>query len=233
MSKVSFLVIALSMLLSCTGYQKRFEFPRDSFIHVKQFVTIKKCAKDNPFDCRDFTSGISGSGSIVKVIGNGSYVLTAAHVCESEKLAKIAKTGKLLETKFHAVDINGKAYPLVVLSANTSADLCLLFAEGLLGGTALKLASVAPRPGERAYNMAAPQGIFTINMFPLFDGYYAGHDRSFDLYTIPATQGSSGSPILNSDGHLIGIIAMSFTGFQSMSLSPPYSQVRAFLSTYL
>tara|TARA_Y100000310_G_scaffold171799_1_gene171970 strand:+ start:88 stop:789 length:702 start_codon:yes stop_codon:yes gene_type:complete len=231
--RISFLAIALSLIFSCTGLQKKFEFPRGSFIHLKQFVTIKKCGKSNPFDCKDFTRGISGSGSIVKVIRNGSYVLTAAHVCESERLAKIAKTGKLMGTEFHAIDIDGKAYPLITLSANTSADLCLLFAEGLLGSAALKLASAAPRPGEKVYNMAAPQGIFTVNMFPLFEGYYAGHDRSFDLYTIPATQGSSGSPILNSDGHLIGVVTMSFTGFQSMSLSPPFNRIKAFLSNYL
>lgn len=233
MLKASFLALALPVLFSCTGYQKKFEFPRESFVHLKQFVTIKKCAKDNPFECKDFTSGITGSGSIVKRIENGSYILTAAHVCESERLAKIAKTGKLLGTSFRAVDIDGKAYPLFVLSANTSADLCLLFAEGLLDHPALKLASRSPRAGERIYNMAAPQGIFTINMFPLFSGYYAGHDRSYDLYTIPATQGSSGSPILNSDGDLIGVVTMSFTGFQNMSLSPPYNSLRAFLSSYL
>ena len=229
----SFLAIVLSMLFSCTGYQKKFDFPRESFVYLKQFVTIKKCAKENPFECRDFTSGITGSGSIVKRIENGSYILTAAHVCESERLAKIIKTGKLLETRFQAVDIYGKAYPLFVLSANASADLCLLYAEGMLDHSALKFASSPPRHGEKVYNMAAPQGIFTINMFPLFSGYYAGHDRSFDLYTIPATQGSSGSPILNSDGHLIGVVTMSFTGFKAMSLSPHYNSLKAFLSNYL
>jgi S1-C subfamily serine protease len=234
-SRISFLAAALiiSILLSCTGYQKKFEFPRKSFIYLKQLVTIKKCAKVNPFECKDFTSGISGSGSVVKIIENGSYVLTAAHVCESERLAKIIKTGKLLETNFTAVDINGRAYPLITLSANISSDLCLLFAEGLVDSRALKIAIAPPHPGEKVYNMAAPQGVFTANMFPLFGGYYAGYDMDFDLYTIPATQGSSGSPILNSDGHLIGVLTMSFTGFHNMSLSPHYSRIKAFLSKYL
>jgi S1-C subfamily serine protease len=231
--RASFFALALPILFSCTGYQKKFKFPRESFVYLKQLVTIKKCKKGKPFECKNFTSGISGSGSIVKRIKNGSYILTAAHVCENEKLAKIVKTGKLLETNFHAIDIGGKSYPLFVLSTNASADLCLLFAEGMLDHPVIKLANRSPRPGEKVYNMAAPKGVFTINMFPLFSGYYAGHDKSYDLYTIPATQGSSGSPVLNSDSRLIGVVTMSFTGFQSMSLSPPYNSLRAFLLSHL
>ena len=56
------------------------------------------------------------------------------------------------------------------------------------------------------YNLAAPAGFFAKDMIPIFQGRYSGLHGAHDIYTIPATGGSSGSPIVNKKGELIGLI---------------------------
>ena len=225
----SFLLTAFS----CGGYQGKFEFPRDSFIYVRQMVTIKVCAPGKPFECKDRRSGISGSGSIVKVTPTGSYVLTAEHVCRSRTLKKATSGRKVKSREFLAIDLEEKRYDLKIMATDVRSDLCLVFAEGLISRKAIPIARNAPKPGDRVHNVAAPQGVFTRDMVPLFSGYFSGSDGDNDIYSISATQGSSGSPVLNDNGEIIGVITRAFSNFNSLSLSPSFNYVSAFLSNYL
>ena len=229
------ILLALLMFatISCSGSQKRFEFPREAFVQLKKTVTIKRCKSGKPFDCLRTTNGISGSGSIVKVTKVGSYVLTAEHVCQSATLKKFTKGKKVEGQDFFAIDLDGKEYNLKVIGVNIRADLCLVFAQGLISHPAIPISPTPPKPGRTFYNLAAPQGVFNIDLLPLFAGYFAGTDGENDIYCIPAAKGSSGSPVLNERGEIVGVITRTFHNFNNMSLSPSYNFLSAFLSNYL
>ena len=218
---------------SCSGSQRNFEFPRTSFVQLKQLVTIKTCKPGNPFECADTTSGISGSGSIVKVTKVGSFVLTAEHVCNSATLANYTRGKKVNRRDFYAIDLYGKEYNLKVVGTNVRFDLCLVFANGLISHPAIPISKKPPEPGKRFYNVASPMGVFNIDMVPAFSGHFAGSDGENDIYSIPAHQGSSGSPVLNDRGEIVGVITRTFSNFNNMSRSPSYNDLSAFLSTYL
>ena len=227
------LALLVLVTISCGGSQKSFEFPRTSFVQLKQMITIKSCKPGKPFECRRSTTGISGSGAVVRVTKVGSYVLTAEHVCNSASLAKIAKGKRVEERAFFAIDLYGKEYDLTIIGTNVRADLCLVFAKALISYPAIPISKSPPIPGRLYFNVAAPMGVFNINLVPTFSGYFAGSDGENDIYSIPAHQGSSGSPVLNERGEIVGVVTRTFSNFNSMSLSPSYNFLSAFLSNYL
>jgi len=49
----------------------------------------------------------------------------------------------------------------------------------------------------------------------------------FDAYTVPARGGSSGSPIMNTEGQLVGVTSVALRNFEHMCLSPTYVGVAA------
>ena len=83
--------------------------------------------------------------------------------------------------------------------------------------------------GERVYNVAAPVGIFYEDTVPLLEGFYMGNEGLRSYYSIPAMGGSSGSPIFNLRGHLVGMIHSVNTMFPMISVSPKYDELKKFI----
>ena len=82
--------------------------------------------------------------------------------------------------------------------------------------------------------MAAPLGIFDMDLVPLFDGLYVGErDQYSAMYSLPATGGSSGSPILDENGRLVGMVHSVINGFRQIVVSPRLEDMNEFLDDTL
>jgi S1-C subfamily serine protease len=66
---------------------------------------------------------------------------------------------------------------------------------------------------------------------PLLSGFYSGPlpNKYHSLLTIPATGGSSGSPVLNDRGELIGLIFAANREFPHLTISVEFEPLRNFL----
>ena len=96
---------------------------------------------------------------------------------------------------------------------------------------ALKISKFKPIIGEKYYNIAAPMGLWSSKMIPLFEGFYLGdmkirsNRKSSYAFSIPTKGGSSGSPILNSSGEVVGAIHSAYRGFENLCMATTNKEI--------
>ena len=64
---------------------------------------------------------------------------------------------------------------------------------------------------------------------PIFDGFFDGNSGARAIYSLPAKGGSSGSPIVNHRGELIGMVSAVYTYFPQITISPKFKETTAFI----
>lgn len=184
--------------------------PRDSFVKVHVEMPM---------------GGASGSGAIIGHSNNHSLILTAAHVCHDE-------------SKFSIIDIDNKKHEAYVVRKGKVEvnDVCLLATHKKLNRPIIPVSLFAPLDGDPAYNLAAPYGIHDKDMVLMFHGHFSGKIKigedfgKLDVYTIPSAGGSSGSPIMNSDWEIVGVLSMGYRSFENIALSVPHEEIIGFLN---
>ena len=157
-------------------------------------------------------------------------MLTAAHVCdESDMISGFADDPSAkIEINFHVITLDNNRKPVEIINFDTINDVCIVWAENLFVQS-VTISPTAPEPGDMALNIAAPLGYFSENMVSIFYGFYNGiDDYNRAAYSLPAYGGSSGSPILNEKGELIGMVHSTMRHFNHIALSPNYSALREF-----
>ena len=226
-----FLLLLLSsfFILSCsiiTQNYKNFIEARESFVKIEIIAHDKNCIYE---ECEETFTLISGSGSVVALNGK-KLVLTAAHVCEDLSATIVADAVKFnFVTFLMATDLRLNTYVLSPTKIDHSLDLCLLTTQQSLLPPGLVLSTKKPELGQKVINIAAPAGIFMEELVPIVEGRYSGTAWSNAAYTIPAMGGSSGSPIVDFEGKLVGVLHSVHRTFPFFSLSPTFEDLWQFL----
>jgi len=213
------------------NYQKKI-LQRESFLKIEKSIIVESCLSEG--ECSKQRLGSSGSGAVVKTNFWGAYVLTAAHVCDDSDVIEHIKRDQPPNTKikssFTVITLDGQRLPVEIIDMDFKNDMCMLWVDNLFE-PALTISPRHPVPGDKVFNMAAPLGVHSDNMVPIFSGYYNGIDkRNVAIYSIPAFGGSSGSPILNHRGELVGMIHSTLRYFPEIAISPNYKAMRAFIN---
>ena len=230
---LSLFIFSLSILSCATSNLDFQRDARDTFVKIKQNVAITVCNPADPKECLTKTSRSTGSGAVVMRTDEGSYVLTAGHVCSFEKEMQLASefAGSKILVQMRSVNFSLGEYVSDIVSMDHTIDTCLLFARNLY---TTKVAKIAPysrslEEGERVYNVAAPVGIFYKDVVPLLEGFFMGNRDTRAYYSLPAMGGSSGSPIFNKHNEIVGMIHSVNVYFPVVSVSPPLKELRAFI----
>jgi S1-C subfamily serine protease len=210
---------------------------RESFLKVENKFSAKECENDK---CTIERVISSASAFVVSSGKSGAYAITAAHFCEDDMdllLQSVVRGNPIEKIQFYAYDIDMKRYDINVVTYDRKLDLCLVYVKKLQRKPVL-ISQTPPNPGDKTYNLAAPMGMFNKNMIPKLDGYFAGyHHRGpgdkgqpFAIYSVPAIGGSSGSPLFNKDGYIIGMIHSVNIRFPFLTYSPTHEQLRKYIS---
>ena len=244
-TNTKFFVVFLIVLFSCTNSHipKKCDLPelkKESFLHIKTLASFRTCGESS---CEEIPSGASvASGFIVSNVGNDSIGLTAGHVCETMPPPPLLNVEVVQKIKVYLW--GGAVFDAQIEHIIKEVDMCILRIKNVRIPP-LKLATKAPEHGDEAYTMAAPYGIFDPELLLVFHGTYSGVAlnvpisdskqvfKALDAYTIPTRSGSSGSPILNNKGEVIGMTIMSMRSLENMCLSPTFNNIKSVLTSYL
>ena len=153
-----------------------------------------------------------GSGWVYKFQGS-CYVVTAGHCIED--------TGK--DITYAVLDSAHNEYKIVGSFSSRYNDVAYIRISGWNEAT-LKFAASSPSVGTTIYNVGYPS---VYNHEFLGVGYIASCKRGAYLAVyIDACAGSSGSPVVNSHGYVIGIINSANTDFARMMFALPAGTIR-------
>ncbi len=139
--------------------------------------------------------------------GASSHVVTNLHVLRGAHSAQIKTAG-------------GKVYPVAgIVARDASGDLALL-AVSMPWGESIPLAvtSILPEVGERVVVVGSPFGLEQTVSDGIVSAIRDTAERGRVLQiTAPISPGSSGSPVVNLRGEVIGVAFLQFRGGQNLN----------------
>ena len=193
-----------------------------------------------------------GSGFIIKHDEKNTFIITANHVCDGlysllskDKYRKFAhdfivKFNKSTENfpfsfkiKFitSAIDFYGKIHIIKeIVKRDKKNDLCMLRSNKVWGKKVI-VSKNKPKLGDELYNLSTPHGYMADNMVPILKGYFSGIANNIYIYTIPAAEGSSGSPVFNKQGELVSILHSVLKKFSNISNGASLDSIKKFISS--
>jgi hypothetical protein len=178
---------------------------------------------------RDATSAVvflrayDATGSLLGV-GSGFYipdgrVATNVHVVEGASSVEVLNgEGRLIGAVDHAS------------SLSASVDLAILPALGTPGAT-LSFATGEPQVGEIAIAIGSPQGLTNTVSQGIVSAIRNVDGRAWVQITAPISPGSSGGPVLNDEGRVIGISVSQMREGQNLNFAVPVRDLAALASS--
>ena len=224
---VLFSILAIIVALNTSVYLDR------KNVHEENFVNIRITRTYAPFDTADLETLLdnieiyegTASGLAIKTVDNETYIITAAHLCDA-----FTPGPEDLEpaTKITITDIDSAMHEGNILFTSADPDLCLI------GSDMQKVETIQfsemPAVGDKVYAISSPLAISKDGVLLHFEGFFSGCDENnICFYTIPATNGSSGSVVFNQRGRAIGMIQMVPSRFNSVSMGSGYHLIDGFL----
>lgn len=156
-----------------------------------------------------------GSGFLV---GDGE-IATNLHVIEGAAAARIKLIGQ------------SETYSAAgVLGADTTADLALIKVNGLSAAPLQLRESGEATVGEQVFAVGNPEGLEGTFSQGIVSGLRTVSTDKLIQITAPISPGSSGGPVIDSTGRVIGIAVATYREGQNLNFAVPVSYLRALIA---
>lgn len=157
----------------------------------------------------------SGSG----FYGPDGRVVTNAHVLEGAARAEIFDPDGRLQGTTQYAEVSSATVDIAILPrmGNPSVQL--------------SMAGAAPRVGESVVVIGSPLGLTNTVSDGLVSGMRAEDGQHLIQISAPISRGSSGGPVLNREGEVIGVAVALLQGGQNLNFAVPASDVLALLQS--
>ena len=250
---ISAFLFSFALVTACCVHQNPFfgshtlRKAKKSVVKIEGLTTVKFTkTSSNSISEASLELRTTASGAIVKHYKDLTIILTAAHVCglmgdqqltmiksfvnPGEKLISLA-----IDTKLQIFEVEGRTFNAIQIYAQRRTDTCVI-ATNKISQNALDIAGKEAEIGEEVFNIGLPNGIWSPNFIPMFDGRYLGQiyfrpsRAKASVYSVPGAPGQSGSPIMNSYGQVVGMIHSVYRRYNHLSLSSTSEQIRSVLN---
>ena len=226
-------------------------YPRDKQLsksvykmNIKEIIDIRKIKEivnDENIEIPDFASqGYTATAWVIKKENNLSYIMTAGHVCETNKFYSGENFGPMpiVSVDYTIEDSNGKKYTAYVVADDDKIDLCILYVSANLEQE-LTLSTKDPDYGQIIKYIGAPLGIWGGGITPIFSGLFSGRGKIWGgnseeslTLTTTAAPGVSGCPVFY-NGKVIGVFTAVGSSFNNIGTAVPWNVVANFKKQYL
>lgn len=116
--------------------------------------------------------------------------------------------------------------PIKVVRTDRKNDLALLSVDVDLTSTPLTLATGDDQPGESVFAIGNPEGLEKTISQGIVSGLRVQDGRSLIQVTSPISHGSSGGPILNASGQVIGVAVGMLEDGQNLNFAVPVKYIK-------
>ncbi len=180
-------------------------------------VTVRIFSKNNIEDKKGFV----GTGIIVKITEDYTYILTNKHIAP-------------MNTHIYIIE-DRKKYKVEILKNSKFQDLSLIRMNGNFSNKEAVRGFADHKIQEKVYSI----GMYRGNYFIYTDGTVAGVSITKNLIVnLPSYSGCSGSGIFNSKGEVVGLLWGSYSNGQfardtSKAICVPASSIKVFLREIL
>ena len=159
------------------------------------------------------------------LIWRGTEILTNCHVVEEAYSLKIKRGNEVEEARFLGTgDLSGTRFS----HFSTEQDWIQLYlSNNEIEFPPVVLADLAPEVGENVVVIGNPEGLTNSLSTGIVSGIREVGGNEWIQITAPVSHGSSGSPVFDSKGRLIGLATMMLVDGQNLNFATPIRQIAA------
>jgi hypothetical protein len=219
----------IPLVPSYIDYKEEIQTPEDNFVLL--FIVSMSDISVSDTGIQGYPDVYEGQASGIAISSDekGTYVLTADHFCqnfvEPSFSSRLFNLGSILKL----YDFYGDVWEGEIVFQDARNDLCLVRTNMPISRT-ISVADSMPDIGEDVHTVSAPLGIGGNGIALHYDGKFSGCQGINCFFTIPATNGSSGSLILNSDGEIVGMTQMAAARMNTLAIGVGVYRIRDFLT---
>jgi tetratricopeptide (TPR) repeat protein len=152
-----------------------------------------------------------------KIIAQGTGFLVAG--------GKIITNKHVVRDGTPLIDLGGVRIPARVESTDDLNDLAVLTVAAEISAEPLVLADKTPPPGSNVFAIGNPRGLEKSISAGILSGVRTTGKRALIQITTPISPGSSGGPVFDSSGNVIGVTVGSIEEGQNLNFAVPASAV--------
>ena len=145
----------------------------------------------------------------------------------------------LIATNYHVIEnaynVNvgfnnsGSKYNVSIVATDIYNDLALLRVSGI-SKKPLAISGEQIVPGEKIFVIGTPKGLQATISDGIVSGLRSDEGRDLIQITAPISPGSSGGPVFNKEGEVIGVCVMQYKEGQNLNFAIPYKYLNTLKS---
>lgn len=188
------------------------------------FLTFSQSAKKIAKNCLSSTVSLVMEDNFKQPLSIASgfivdegKVITNLHVIEGAKYGYVLNNGSTKRHKIEGYFSIDKKNDLAILSVPT------------IEGKPLQLSSLTPEVGEQIYAIGNPKGLSGTISEGIISGIRNLENTDLIQITAPISPGSSGGPVVDNSGHVIGVAVGTLSAGQNLNFAIPSGLLKSLI----